>query len=73
MELYKNLEAGVRKFEFDSSSITIEFTDGSAYVYNSRKPGYQHVRNMQILAKKGYGLTTYINKYVRENYALKIK
>ena len=61
--------AGVRAFEARDGRIIIEFNDGSCYLYNAVRPGAQHVRRMTQLARSGWGLTTYINQYVRENYA----
>jgi len=36
------------------------------------KPGAQHVARMKQLAEEGRGLATYINRYVRDNYARKL-
>ena len=37
----------------------------------NRTSGRMHVRNMQQLAAAGLGLSTYISRFVRENYARK--
>jgi hypothetical protein len=54
-------------------SITVKFKDSNtSYLYNSNKPGSQHIREMIKLAELGSGLGGYINKEVKSNYAEKI-
>lgn len=38
-------------------------------LYDGRHPGTVHVLEMQRLADGGQGLNTYINQYVRDDYA----
>ena len=75
MVRYKNLSrtSGIARFEFDADSITIEFEDGSTYLYDSEKPGRHEVEQMKVLARAGKGLCEYINKHVRSRYACKLK
>jgi hypothetical protein len=47
----------------------LKFKDGRTYLYDYAKPGKVHVEEMKKLAVEGNGLTTYINKYVRDNYS----
>ena len=74
MKRYKNLSgsAGVIAYESGKDYIRIRFQDGKTYEYDYIRPGRQHVENMKPLAEEGHGLTTYINQFVRENYARKI-
>ena len=72
MQIYQSSHpSGVYGFKTGDDYIFIQFTDGTKYLYNYIKPGKQHVEKMKDYAKEGKGLSTYINKYVRENYALK--
>lgn len=71
MTRYKNLSghSGVTAYETGDDYIALQFHDGRIYEYDHRIPGKRHVEQMKVLARSGHGLTTYINKYVRENYA----
>ena len=75
MHRYKSLSghSGIRAFDIKQDSIKIEFNDGSIYLYDDKKPGPVHLAQMKKLAIKGQGLTTYINKWVRQNFAAKLK
>jgi len=75
MKRYKNLNgnSGIRSYNFEKESITIEFADGSTYLYNYKTNGQRAIEIMKGLAEKGVGLTTYINQEVRDQYARKIK
>lgn len=59
---------GVTGYEEKPDRIIIKFQDGSLYTYSYRSAGIEHVEKMKDLAEAGRGLTTYINKYVRELY-----
>lgn len=74
MKPYKNLSAnsGIKAYETLPDGIKIEFADGSVYLYNTANPGLREVKVMKALAKKGIGLTTFINQQVRENFAKKL-
>jgi hypothetical protein len=63
---------GIIAYQIAPDAISIKFRDGSVYLYTNVKPGKTHVTNMKSLAKKGEGLTTYINQHVRENYYEKL-
>jgi len=72
--LYKsrNPNAGVYSFEFLPDAIILEFTDRQyRYLYNTERPGLEHVNEMKRLALAGEGLTTYVNQHVRDDYAAK--
>jgi len=75
MERYRNLDgdSGVVAFEIGASSILVEFTDKSKYLYNGSKPGPAAVSEMQKLARAGRGLNSYINRFIGKNYARKIR
>jgi hypothetical protein len=60
---------GVTAYDSGPDFIRIEFVDGSLYRYDASRPGWAHVAKMKMLAERGEGLTTYINRHVRDNYA----
>lgn len=67
-----NTNSGIIAFDILPDGISIKFRDGSVYLYTSESTGSKHIAQMEKLAKKGEGLTTYINKHVRENYYKKL-
>ncbi|MCU0090463.1 hypothetical protein N8H72_10875 [Pseudomonas koreensis] len=73
MEQYKNLagDSGVIAYELGRGSITIQFAEGAyrTYLYDSHKPGAVIVAELMRLAVAGRGLNSYINRYVKKNYA----
>lgn len=75
MQAYKDNsgDSGVAGFKIAAGSITIAFKNGGVYLYNSRKPGTKAVETMKKLALSGDGLATYINKYVRQNFAARLQ
>jgi hypothetical protein len=74
MQRYQSAEknTGVIAYEIVPDGISIKFRDGSVYLYTIQSTGKTHITEMQRLAKKGEGLTTYINQHVRENYQEKL-
>lgn len=75
MQSYANLggDSGVIGFEIGQGSITVYFRDNSAYLYTDGSAGGSNISQMQSLARAGQGLNSYINKYVRKNYASKLR
>jgi dTDP-4-dehydrorhamnose reductase len=72
---YANLsgDSGITNYEIVGSSIIIEFVHRNyRYVYNTTKPGPEHVKTMMNLAKQGKGLATYISQHVGPTYARRI-
>jgi len=71
---FDNPNAGVQNYESVEGGIILEFGDSDfRYLYNSAKPGADHVAEMIRLARSGQGLTTYVNQHVRDNYAAKFR
>jgi hypothetical protein len=64
--------SGVSAYAIGKSFILVRFAHDGIYEYTDTKPGRMHVRNMQTLAKAGVGLSTYISRFVRDNYARKL-
>lgn len=71
MEKYRNLggDSGVSAFEIGYDYIIVKFS-GTArtYRYSNRKAGKNHVETLKQLARRGNGLNSYINKYVKHLY-----
>jgi len=74
MQPYKNhnRDTGVVAYETGDNGIAVKFRDGSVYLYTIESAGPTAIKKMKSLAKKGEGLTTYINQHVRERYEKKI-
>ena len=71
MEIYKNTsgKSGVSAYETGTTWIKVKLTSGGdIYTYSYHKAGRHHIEQMKILAQKGSGLTTYINKNVKDLY-----
>ena len=70
MRRYKALsgDAGVVAYESGAEFIYLDFRDGRGYAYTYVRPGREDVEEMKRLAASGRGLTTYVNKYVRDRY-----
>lgn len=60
---------GAIAYEIGPDSIDVEFTSGWIYHFSYVKPGEQRVEQMKALAQSGKGLSTFINKHVRNRYA----
>lgn len=75
MEIYQNLngDSGVTRYEIGVDSIKVEFRDNSLYLYNYIAPGRMPVEEMKKMARAGSGLNSYISKYVKKNYAAKLR
>ncbi|MCK9691869.1 MULTISPECIES: hypothetical protein [Pseudomonas syringae group] len=75
MERYKNLGGGsnVAAFEIGNGSITVEFNDGSQYLYTDESAGPGCIAEMHRLARAGQGLNSYIGRVVKKGYARKIR
>ncbi|MEN1958140.1 hypothetical protein [Luteimonas changyuni] len=65
-------DSGVAAYDAGPGWIVIRFHHGGTYRYDDRHPGAEHVLEMQRLADAGDGLNTYINRFVREDYAARL-
>jgi hypothetical protein len=50
----------------------VRFRKEGRYLYNYEKPGRSTVEKMKRLAADGRGLSTFISRQVRENYAKRL-
>ena len=67
------VESGVVAFLPGDEYIDVEFRDGRRYRYSYAMPGRKEVERMKELAEAGKGLTTFINKYVRDRFAVRLR
>lgn len=67
MEKYSNRNgnSGIEAYDIVDSGIIIRFAEGGTYLYPTEACGKKAVTIMQLLAKKGIGLATYINQNIR--------
>jgi hypothetical protein len=75
MERYKNLggNSNVVAFEIEQGAITVQFGDGSVYLYTVQSTGATNITQMQHLASAGQGLNSFIGRVVKKGYAKKIR
>lgn len=75
MQRYANLggDSNVVAYEIGSDSITVQFGDGSLYLYNYQATGQANVEHMKKLATDGVGLNSFIGTHVRKKYARKMR
>jgi hypothetical protein len=72
MKRYGNLSgnSGVTRFEIGRDSIVVEF-QGVLYLYTNESAGKANVERMKALARAGSGLSGFISRHVRKQYAAK--
>lgn len=65
---YKNLNfhSSVLSYDYGEDYITIEWLNGDRTTFRHNEVGKHHIDKMIILAKKGSGLYSYIEKKKRE-------
>lgn len=75
MQRYANRDggSGVVAYATGPAGIAVEFSNGAIYVYDLERPGRQAVTEMKRLAREGRGLSTYISRHVRDNYAKRLR
>ncbi|AXV99844.1 hypothetical protein CJO81_03165 [Ralstonia solanacearum] len=75
MERYANRggDSNVVAYEIEQNSITVQFGDGSIYLYTSQSAGAMNLEHMKQLAIAGQGLNSFIGRVVRKGYASKLR
>ena len=75
MERYKNHNghSGVTAYSFGDDHITVQFTNGTIYLYDYRSTGRDNVEQMKKLAADGRGLSTFIAQHVRNHFGKQLK
>jgi hypothetical protein len=71
--LNRSGESGVVAYELGPRSIAVRFVDGAVYLYDAQRPGAEQVAEMKRLAQAGRGLSSYISRFVQQNYAKKLR
>ena len=61
-------KSAVKSYEIGPESIEIEFSSGWVYHFSYQKPGPLRVERMKQLAEAGHGLSTFINKHVKNRF-----
>ncbi len=74
MENYKNLggNSGISAYEFNSNSITVQFSTGAIYIYTYDSAGSENIEEMKKLANNGVGLNSFIMRRVRTKFHSKL-
>jgi hypothetical protein len=74
MKPYRNLDgkSGVTAYACGDGFIRIRFVNGDIYEYTDEATGREHIANMQKLAQAGLGLSTYVSRFVHDDYARKL-
>lgn len=74
MKRYRNRDghSGVTAYELGADFIRLRFVNGEVYEYTDAATGHEHVQSMQVLARVGEGLATYVSRYVHDAYARKL-
>jgi hypothetical protein len=68
LEPYGNGSTGVTAVAVREDFMIVRFKNSvrDTYVYDREKPGAEHLERMKWIVRKGSGLTTYINRHVRD-------
>jgi hypothetical protein len=75
MERYANRggDSNVAWYEIDATSVSVQFNDGSIYLYTYQSTGSAKIEHMKLLARSGQGLNSFINRSVRKAYASRLR
>lgn len=75
MAIYLNLngDSGISEYDIGTDYIVIHFRNGRErhYRYDYASAGKTAVEQMKILAQRGCGLNSYVNTYIKQNFASK--
>ncbi len=70
--LNRNQNAGVVAYDEGDYGIVLQFVDGSTYLYTQASAGREHIDTMKQLARRGRGLTAYVNRHVSGDFAKRL-
>lgn len=75
MRRYRDVQgdSGVVAYEPGPDFIKVRFKHGGTYVYDYESTGTFQIERMKALAVSGEGLSAFISKFVKENYARREK
>lgn len=68
----KNGNSGILAYEIGKDYIDVAFREYGIYRYSYTSTGEKRVEQMKQLAIQGYGLNSYISRYVKKDYEKKI-
>ena len=70
MQHYSNStgRSNILSYEIGADFIIVQFKDYKQYKYSHHRAGSSNVDQMKKLAIQGWGLNTFISKYVRKLY-----
>ena len=70
MKNYLNLggNSNVKFYDYDATSIKIQFSTGAPYIYSYQSAGRENVENMKRLADRGVGLNSFVMRNARKLY-----
>lgn len=71
---YKNAagNSGVVAYDIGADRISVQFIDGTTYVYTHKSAGVSNINRMKQLAEAGKDLSTFISTTVKNRYEKKI-
>jgi len=65
MERYRNRDSGVKAYQIGTDYILVKFDSFKTYKYSYKSAGQSKVEKMKILAIRGRGLNSFINRYAK--------
>ena len=71
MQHYRNIggNSNVNSYSIGDTYIDVLFYGTPrVYRYSYKSAGVENVENMKVLAEQGYGLNSFINRYVKYKY-----
>ncbi|WP_291869557.1 hypothetical protein [Maribacter sp.] len=68
MERYRNRDSGVKAYQISTNHILVKFDSFKTYKYSYKKAGQFKVEKMKMLAVRGKGLNSFINRYAKYSY-----
>ena len=68
MEIYRNRASGIKAYQIGLDYILVRFNSFKIYKYSYVNAGRHKVEKMKVLATRGKGLNSYINRYAKYSY-----
>jgi len=68
MERYRNWASGVKAYQIGIDYILVKFDSFKTYKYSYKKAGQFKVEKMKMLAVRGKGLNSFINRCAKYSY-----
>jgi hypothetical protein len=75
MKRYLNLDgnSGVVAYECRADSISVEFTNGTVYLYTHASAGSEKIDAMKQLAAAGRGLSSFIARHAHDAWESRLR